>query len=283
MSKVVRAPRKRQAQYIGFSMPLKDMLGVGPSMGDETEEMNRLLDEKAGELKQLIFEKKDPIPEEIDARIEDGTILDFRSQRYMPQYRDRLSGNIYREQYLEDSRLYFRMLAYHYYIKRDVNRIASECGVCLGNNPLSYTLDYPFETLIVPAQKGQKTVDDFLHKVDGHLDSKYGVRLQYPEDIDKDIVRKYSGFKINDPERLMQFPGDWKRSIAGQMPPKTDDVLSVREYFNQWYVDDSQIRERTIDALLKGVETKTSTFHGIKMTSRINPESKVRILKRDRV
>jgi len=69
MHRLARSTSHRQVNYVGYSLPIKDILGVGHHPGEETPEMAAVLGEKGKLLMRRVFDKPDPSPTEVEARI----------------------------------------------------------------------------------------------------------------------------------------------------------------------------------------------------------------------
>ncbi len=271
MPEALKGQAGRETQLAGYSMALKDVLGVGLHINESRPETYILLVQKAGELRKRVFGSYEPKPAEVEASINDGTILDFRDPRRPKQ------------SLKEDFSTYMQQLAYHYFLKRDVLRLASENRVVVAGNPASERIRYPVETLIVPAEAGRRQVEEFLSAVGGHMSSKYGLRTRPPEEAAEDLPRKIAWAQVEGAGGLMSRPGDFEESLRLQMPPDSDDVRDVRAYFNRWYVQQPGVQERVVDAMLKGPVRSKGDLGGFKVDITVTPEERVRNLLQDRI
>ncbi|MFH1403386.1 MAG: hypothetical protein ABIH11_03870 [Candidatus Altiarchaeota archaeon] len=248
---MVRSKAPIPSDYMGITVPMKEVLGVGAFIGDCRPDVDAVLKKQALDLMQNVFGTKTPESGDILGKIEDGTLKDFRRK-----YRDRYWSEGREVMLLGEAHLYFRTLAYHHYIKRDTLRIASKHRVVISTSPLSDIEQYPYETLIVESGKGgksvEKTIDGFFDELDEHMRKKYGIEIQRPEDITHEKARKHVGFQINNPQSLMSRPVNFNLCLERQTPPDTDDVRQMRQWFNDFMRDTAQTKQHVVEELLKG-------------------------------
>jgi len=271
MREAVREPSERQIQLSGYSMPLKDLLGVGASIEDSQPETYIFLTLKAWELNKNIFGKPSPEPAEMEAAIKAGTILDFRDPRSPVK------------SMASDFGWYMKQLAYHHFLKRAVMRIACAHQVIVAGNPLSEKINHPLESLIVPKDRGRRSVEEFISHVAAHMLGKYGLTLRKPEEIGNDSARGLAWAEVEAPCSLISHPHDFGLSIREQMPPQSDDVKAVRAYFNRWYVQQPHVQARIVDAMLKGAASSKTVYGGLDVTITLTPEQRVANLLQDRI
>ncbi|MBU0762737.1 MAG: hypothetical protein KKD39_06895 [Candidatus Altiarchaeota archaeon] len=285
--KVVHAQQPpKTVEVEGYTMPLKDVLGMGASVERRREDMDAFLKLKAAQLKKIIFGEGNNVPlwEDVEGRISDGTIVDFRSPRVKDE---RNRGNLFGElgYYLED-------LAYHIYVKRDVLELACEHQVIISTSPFAKEAGYPMETLIVKKEDGRQRAEQFIESLAQYMDVVYGVKTQHPSDI-KTASRKYVWNAIDSPLDHLRDKSSFDANIELQKPPNIsepptlEDIKKIRAWFNKWYCS-SPARQEMIKQLSMEteytIETQLPTLMvPIDAVIRNNPKADIDRLKSDTI
>jgi hypothetical protein len=278
MEEVLKPQATAQARYAAYTVPLKDIIGRGAFVGEDSPQMAALLAAKSAKLAERIFGTGNPGRPEVEKAVGEGTIMDFRDPHALLGAGEKYYLSPHFRQDYDD---YMKHLAYNYHIKRDVLRAACDHGVVIAPNPASEGLKYPLEAAIAPAERGRKAVEGFLSAVGRVMLEKYGIKTtQEPKNP---IASSMLWRQVDNPERLLAFPDDWEANIALQNPPKSDDVKTVRDFFNRWYVEQPHIKAAMLDALLKGDLTETRTEYGITINVTSTPAHRIGKLYKQRI
>jgi hypothetical protein len=280
VEQVLRQAGSRRLEVVGFNLPMKDLLGVGAFSGQETLEMRQVLEARASGLKVKVFGETDPAPMKVVKAIDAGTIRDFRDRHQMMRHR---TAYPFADDFREDFKTYMTQLAYHYFIKRDALRLACEGGVIIATNPLAEKINYPMESIIAPKESGRAAVDAYLGRLEAHMVGAYGVGFTPLDRLNGTPAGDSVWGQTEEPKRCLKHPEDWGRNLYEQMPPQTDDVRAVRQFFNAWYLSQPLIQREVMDAMLKGPITRASEFHGIRTTTMETPENRIEWLMRQRI
>jgi len=277
MSREVRRKVQLPKEFVGYTVPMKEVLGVGAFFGERRKDVDKVLRRQARELIEKVFGKLDPGWDEVEKKITDRTLMDFRSYELKHKRNPvRLFGELL---------MYFESLAYHYYIKRDALRIATDCGIIISSNPLLSNLTrYPMETLIVPSKKGREAVEDFIERLGGHMKRTYDIKIKHPDEISHPKAGDYCWFRMNDVTPLLRNPVNFRLNLKHQRPPETGDIRTVREWFNKWLTEAPQIRRRVVEEVAAAEQVQKFTIPPkIEVTSTSHSTDRITRLLEDRI
>lgn len=240
---VKHARRQRELEVVGYTLPLKHMLGV-EGIGENAEAMDRYLGGKSREVIRAVFGDEPVDIYSFRRKVGEGVL----NQEYN---KERLHGE------------YLKALAYHIYVKAEVLRLACDCGVVLTVNPLADVLNEPMECAVVRKADGLRRVEEFLSRTDDFLQGECGVPLTYPRDIRERRIREHAYLPITSARELLIYPADFRKNLELQRPPETSgpltegDVKSMRAWFNDWYRRNPYKAAALVDELSSGVLRKT--------------------------
>jgi len=214
-------------EVVGFSMPIKKVLGVGDVQGQEDPPVHWNIIQQSTRIREGLFGTAHPTTGQVEGLRETSAGAGVLSREVDPSDATSIQN-------------YFHKLAYHFYIKADALRIASDCGVVIANNPRTMEVGHPLELLVTQKSRGWTPVDDFLAMVDDHMNRRYNFRIKRLHELDS-TAQIDLALTVDNPRDFLAFPDDWQANIDAQRPPvvsefpTAEEVKAARDWYNSWY------------------------------------------------